>query len=281
MNIEPQHTPGGGRTNARVTAITVTTAIVGGIALLGAGGTAAVAAVNDATVNSETQSVEVDGIESLEMDVSASSVAVRFDDVDEAQLQVEGSRGGWTMRRDGDELIVQSPRELFDGWFGGGFFGNWFNDDERVVLTLPETLQDSRLDADLTLSAGSLDVAGAFDGLDVEVGAGRLLLNGSASSVDVDMSAGRADVNLADVNEADFTVSAGQLVAELIGTAPGEVTVDVSAGSLELTLPDVAYDVRQEVSAGSLDNGLQTSSNARNSVVVSLSAGSVDLHPGD
>ncbi|MGM7670660.1 DUF4097 family beta strand repeat-containing protein [Microbacterium sp. A93] len=280
MNTEPQHTPGGARTHAGVTAITVTTAIVGGIALLGAGGTAAFAAVNDATVSSEAQSVEVGGIESLEMDVSASSVTVRFADVDEAQLQVEGSRGGWTMRRDGDELIVQSPRGLFDGWFGGGLFGNWFNDDERVVLTLPEALQDSRLDADFTLSAGSLDVDGAFDGLDIELGAGGLILSGSASSVDIDMSAGRADVNLADVEEADFTVAAGQVVAELAGRAPSEVTIDVSAGSLELTLPDVAYDVQQEVSAGSLDNNLQTSSNARNSVVVSLSAGSVDLHPG-
>jgi len=281
MNTESQHTPDGARRYARVTAITVTTAVVGGIALLGAGGTAAVAAVNDASVSSETQTLQVDGIESLEMDVSASNVTVRFGDVEEAELQVEGSRSGWTMRRDEDELIVHSPEGWFGGWFGGGLFGNWFKEGETVVLTLPDELQGSALDADFTLSAGSLDVEGAFDGIDAEVGAGALFLNGSASSVDIDMSAGRADVNLTDVDEADFAVSAGQVVAELSGTAPTEVNIDVSAGSLELTLPDVAYAVQQEVSAGSLDNGLQTSSNARNSVVVSLSAGGVDLRPGD
>lgn len=275
MNTEQRSYPG-------ATAITVVTAIVGGIALLGAGGTAAIAAVNDATVHSDTQSVSVDGVEELDLEVSASDVTVQFAAVDEAQLQVEGNRSGdWTLRRDGSAVIVRGPEGLFGDWFGGGLFGNWASDDEKVVLTLPEELQDAKIDADLSLSAGSLDVDGAFGDVDVEVGAGRLFVNGSANSVDVDMSAGRADIDVDGVQEADFSVSAGHVAAELTGTAPEEVSINVSAGSLDLTLPDVSYAVQQEVSAGSFDNRLQSGSSERNSIVVSLSAGTVVLRPGD
>ncbi len=79
------------------------------------------------------------------------------------------------------------------------------------------------------------------------------------------------------MTEAGFSVSAGTIDARLTGTAPRTVTVDVSAGGLDLELPDGAYDVRSDVSAGEFDNGLQTQAGARNTVDVTVSAGTVTI----
>ena len=92
-----------------------------------------------------------------------------------------------------------------------------------------------------------------------------------------DLSAGGADIDLSDVDEADFSVSAGTLDARLTGSAPRSVIIDVSAGSLDLRLPDAAYDVRSDVSAGDFENGLRTESDAPNAVDVTVSAGSVTI----
>lgn len=259
------------------TAITVVTAVVGGFALAGVGGTTALAAVGDATSRDDVQTVDTAGVESLDLEVDASGVVVEFDDVDEARLEVSGGRGGsWTLDRDGDELVVHSPRRLF-GWWG---FDGWLGRDESVTLTLPESLSGS-LDAEAAVGAGSLDIDGDFAALELRVDAGALFVGGSARSLDVNVNAGRADLQVADVAETELDVSAGRLTADLTGTAPDEVSVDVSAGSLELTLPDAEYDVRQDVSAGSLDNRLDMSSASHRTVQVSLSAGSATLRAGD
>lgn len=253
-------------------------AVFGGVALLATGGTAAVAAVNDVSTPVDShQEVDASGITGIDLDVGGAAVRVEFGDVEQGQLDVSGSGDDrWSLSRDGDELVVNSPEMSFGWWFG-----DWFDDDQSVVLTLPDELRDSALDADISLGAGSLDVKGDFGEVDVEMGAGGLFISGSAETIDVDLSAGRAEFELTDVSAADFSVSAGRLVAELTGTAPSEVLVDVSAGSLDLTVPDEEYDVREEVSAGSLDNRLQTSPDARNSMVASVSAGSAILRPGD
>ena len=85
---------------------------------------------------------------------------------------------------------------------------------------------------------------------------------GSARTLVVDLSAGAAEILLDDVREATFSVSAGAIDSRLTGVAPRQVTVDVSAGSLDLTLPDAIYDVRSDVSAGDFVNRLTTGSDA-------------------
>ncbi|MGM1018431.1 MAG: hypothetical protein ACQEW8_12935 [Actinomycetota bacterium] len=261
--------------------ILIVTAVVGGLALLGVGGTGAFAAVSDLTRSDSASTLDVTGVKSLDLEVGASDVTVEFGDVDQAELVVTGGRGGqWTLDRDDDELVVRSPQSFF-GWSFGNWFGNWFGNEERVLLTLPDELQGSMFDADLSLSAGSLDVEGDFGTLVAEVGAGALTVSGSASEVDADINAGRAEINMANVDEADFTIAAGRLIADLTGTAPDSVTIDVSAGSLDLTVPDESYDVRSEVSAGSFDNRLDVSTTSRHSIVATVSAGSATVEAGD
>jgi hypothetical protein len=257
----------------------IVTAVVGGIASLGSGGAAAAAAAGSIMSSSapdSVQTVSTDGITGIDVSADASSMRVEYGDVDEAQLAITNGRGSaWTFERDGDELVVRSPQGVWGWWFG-----SWFGDEEVAVLTLPESLQGEELDADLTLNAGSLDVVGEFGALDIDVNAGALDVQGSATGFDVQMSAGRADVLLDGVNEADLGVSAGDLTVELSGTAPSRTSIDVSAGSLDLTVPDVAYDITKEVSAGSLDAQVEQSSSSRRSIDVTLAAGRVSIRPG-
>lgn len=267
---------GVGRTSG-AKALTVITAVVGGLALLGAGGTAAAAAVGDLSRTNSEQSVNVDGIDTLDLDASASTVTVRFSDTDDAVLTVAGGRGDWTMERENGELVVRSPRAFLPWWFGG----TWFGGEERVVLTLPESLQSSSLDARLSLSAGDLDVEGEFGELAIDLGAGSVVADGSATSLTVDMSAGRSDMEFDGVSEADISVSAGNMDLVLTGEAPDTIGIDVSAGSLSIVVPDAEYNVLQDVSAGSLDSRVDESTNASRTIDVSLSAGDVKLRPGN
>jgi len=278
----PRESSGSG---ARAAAIAI--AAVGGVVLLAAGGNAAFAAVHDVSSASrsesaDTRSADADGVTSIRVDVSASDVTTRFGDVDEATLELSGSRSGdWRLDREGDQLIVRSPDRGFGSWFGGDWFGRWFDDDSRAVLTLPESLEGDDLDAEFSLSAGSLEIEGSYGEVGIDIGAGDVRMEGSATSIDTDVSAGRADLVLADVESADFSLSAGDVFAELVDTAPQSVRIDVSAGSLELTVPDETYSVTQDVSAGSLDNGLNTSVDSRNKIDATISAGSAILRAGD
>lgn len=264
------------------TAILVLTAVFGGIALLATGGTAAAAATASMFVTSGTDStrtVNADGVERIAVEADASNMVVLFDDVDEAELSIINGRGAdWTFEREGDELLVRSPSGAFAGWLSW-WPGGWSMEDEFAELTLPNSLAGAELDADLTLNAGSLDVRGDFGVLDLRVSAGTLNVEGSATDVDVEMSAGRADVALADVSTADLGLSAGNLVAQFTGTPPNQTAVDVSAGKVELTLPDVEYEVSQEVSAGTLNAEIDESSRARRTIDVTLSAGTVIILP--
>ncbi|KJL29998.1 DUF4097 family beta strand repeat-containing protein [Microbacterium oxydans] len=275
------------RRTSGATAIMVVTAVVGGIALLGSGGAAAAAATGSlfaptvdrvfgADHGDSLRSVDVAGIDGIDVDVDAGNMRIEFGDVDEAQLSVTNGRGAdWTFELDGGTLQVHSPDFRFGWWFG-----SWFGDDESAVLTLPESLRDSALDADLTLDAGSLDVVGDFGALDVDVNAGALDVQGAAERLGVEMSAGRADVLLDGVTEADLGVSAGNLTAELTGAAPTRTSIDVSAGSVDLTVPNVAYTIEQDISAGSLDAKVEQSEGARRTIEVTLAAGSVTVRPG-
>ncbi|WP_456284212.1 hypothetical protein [Microbacterium sp. JZ101] len=262
--------------------VALVVAVIGGVALLGTAIGSGVAAARGAFSVDETLTAAAAGVTSLDIDASGASFAIAYGDVDEAVLEVTNADDGWRVSRDGGELSVDRRDGFFRGWwFGGDWFGgDWFDDEQTVVLTLPERLKGAGLDVDLSLSGGSLTAEGDFGEVDAEVGAGYLSLDGSVASLEVDLSAGQADLALADVAEAGFTVAAGRLDAELTGDAPAEVTVDVSAGSLDLVLPDETYAVRSDVSAGDFDNRLDVESSSPREISVQVAAGDATLRPG-
>jgi len=270
----PVPPPAGSGGSAKVVAIL--TATLGGAIALGLVGSAVITTVVSASTGTETSAVTAAGVRELDIDVSAGSLRLEFADVPQASLDVTGGwgSGGWTLEREGDELIVSSP----DWTFGGSWL---FGGDVRAVLTLPRALETTVLDAQFTISAGELDASGRFGELGIDMGAGSARVSGEARDVTAGISAGRADLDLAGVDSADLRVSAGRFEARLTGDQPSLVDLEVSAGSLDLTLPEGSYDVTSSAEAGQVDNRLETSASSPNRVAVQLSAGSVSLRSAD
>ncbi len=246
--------------------------VLGALVILGGAATAIAATVASGAVHTSTRTVDVTGVSELDLDVSAGSVSIEFTDVSQAELEVTSAAGAdrWRLERDGDELIVESPRR-----FGPWFFDGWLFGRSEAVLRLPASLQD--MDADLSLSAGDLTVGGEFRELDLDVSAGQATVTASARSVSVDVSAGGGRLELTDVATAEFMMSAGSLDVRMDGRQPDDVDVDVSAGSLDLTVPEGSYDVTSEVSAGQFDNRIGSTPGASSVIRVELSAGGVTL----
>lgn len=251
--------------------ITPVLGIIGGLVLVGAVASATFAGIRIVGSGESTDSLGVSGITELDIDASASEFTLAYSDVDEAVLDVRGS-SGWSLERRGETLEVRPPVRWIFGWNFGAH--------EQVTLTLPESLRQVALDADVDLSAGSFRADGDFGSLDVEVNAGEARINGSAEELSVEVNAGAAVLALSDVTEADLSVSAGRLDVDLRGTAPSEVRIDVSAGDVDLIVPDVTYAVSSDVSAGSFDPRVEVASSSPRTIVADISAGSVTVRPG-
>ncbi|TLK52668.1 hypothetical protein [Glutamicibacter sp. V16R2B1] len=250
-------------------------AVLGGLILLGVIAGAVNQSVATLSRSHTVLTADAKGTTDLKVNAEAGQFTLEFADTPEAVLDVRSSRGSWSLERRGNTLEVKPP----GGWQSWCFLGCDRSRND-VKLTLPRELDNGQLNATLNLEAGELLANGNFARLDLDVDAGYLRANGSATSLDVDLGAGQADVVLADVADATYAVAAGRLNSELTGKAPATVDAQVSAGLLDLTLPDTSYSVASEVSAGSVDNRLQVSSNSSHQVGLQVSAGSVLLHPG-
>ena len=260
------------RTSARVIAILAI--VTGGALILGAvvSGLASAFWAAGGRDGAGSRVADATGIQTLSVDVSAGDLTVVYADVDEATLEVDGDRRDWRLERRGDELRVENGSPWWVGWRV-----DWESD--RATLTLPEAYETTQLDGRLEVSAGSVTAGGTYGDLEIHVGAGEANVTGTASTLRVDVSAGRADVAVEGVDEGSLTIGAGEIFATLDGAAPRDLTIDVSAGTLVATLPDQSYDVTSDVSAGSLDNELSTSSSSPRTIDVQVAAGSATLRP--
>lgn len=253
--------------------IAIVMIVIGAIVIVGAITSAVFATVAATSARTTSTSLAVSGVTDLDVDVSAGSLTIEFTDVAEAELDVTSSWGlaRWTLERDGDELAVASPQGFFNGgWLWGG--------TGDAVLRLPLALEG--MDADFGLSAGDLRVDGAFGDLDLELGAGSADIQGSARELDAQVNAGSVDLDLADVSAVSIGLSAGSMDAVLTGAQPRSIEAEVSAGSLDLTVPEGRYNVASDVSAGDFDNRIDSDSDARSTIRVQLSAGSATLRAG-
>lgn len=260
-------------TKKSIGAITVAVAAFGGVVMLGTAASAAVTGLHQAGPQSGRLTEDVRGVSAVDVEVAAAQLRLEFADVDEAELRIDGaSSNGWTLRRTGASLEVRGPDRGINWW--GPL---WIDDEDRVTVVLPRALEG--IDADLTLEAGALDVDGDFAKLDLHVNAGSLRANGEARVLNAELNAGRADIDLAGVESAIYTVNAGRVNSTLTDV-PSAVRLSVSAGELDLVLPDDEYDVTQEVSAGSFESALRENRGSDNRITASVSAGSATLRPG-
>lgn len=271
--------PASSPSRGTLAAITIAAAIIGGGALVTVGGGSALAAVAQVASSdgsgARSTSVDTTGVTGLKVEVGRGSATIRFDDVSEATMRVSGTGSSdWTMRRDGDVLRVDRPNGPFGWWTAG-----WFGIDPQMTLTLPRELE-GELTADLQLDAGSLSAEGRFDALTTRVNAGSLSLDGGAKTVTTRVNAGSATLRLDDVTTADLSMSAGRLDATISGRQPDDVTLDVSAGSMDVTVPTGRYALMRDSSAGTIDARIQTDPSSTHRIGARLSAGSITLRDG-
>lgn len=269
----------GSTDNARLAsrAVAITVTVLGAAALVVSGTGTAFAALYESRAGlGDTGSVAVStaGVSTLDIDVSRGDVSILFADVAEAELAYTGELNSWELEREGSTLSLSSPESRF-GWSDWGWFRG-LGDDEHATLTLPRSLEGADLDVDL--AAGRLLVDGEFGEVTVGMGAGLLEIEGSATAVDARIGAGRVILELADVQMAEIDLSAGYLYGDFTGEAPDHVDLDVSAGALELRLPDLPYALSVDRSAGTVEtNNLHTSSTAPRTIDVTVAAGRIDL----
>ncbi|SDS56100.1 DUF4097 family beta strand repeat-containing protein [Agrococcus carbonis] len=231
---------------------------------------------------SSSATADAAGVEELRIDSSAAAFEIRFADVEEATLDVTTAGGPaqqWRLERSGDALVVDSDRGW--RWFG---FGIMFGDrvgEEQAVLTLPAALEHDGVDLTATVSAGSLDASADWGTASVDLSAGNVDIGGTADDLTVQVAAGEARLDVADVGTVGIDVSAGRVVGAISGDQPDAIDATVSAGSVELTIPDGEYAVTEDASAGSSDVRVVDDPSATSTIDVEVSAGSVRLSGQD
>lgn len=272
--------------------VAITTGVIGGVLLLGAASTAAVAGVFtasfDPTVVPQLIREDAAGIERVDVDSSAARFMVSCEwpekkSSEDFLLSTSTGAREWRMSRLGDTLKV----EPVSRWFGGFSIAMVVprsDSLQEVTLLLPSSVCEGTnvIDADLSVAAGDLTVEGGFGQLELSVGAGRARVDGTAETLEVDVSAGEAVLYLSDVRTADLSVAAGSLRANLDGAAPSRVDIDVSAGDAAICLPDEVYSVKSDFAVGGFENGLRTGRSVTNhQIFADVAAGSLILRAQD
>ncbi|WP_347753839.1 hypothetical protein [Agrococcus sp. ProA11] len=261
--------------------ISIVVIVLGAIGIVFALGGGVVRGLAAHSATSGSYTAAADGIEQLQIDSSAAAFEIRFDDVEEATLQVVTNGGPvqqWSLQRSGDALIVDTDRRW--GWLGlGGMFGER-GGEELAVLTLPAALERAELDLETDVSAGSFTAAGEWGSASLGLSAGSAELSGTAASLTVEVSAGEARIDVATGGAVQLEVSAGRIVGSLTGEQPSSIDATVSAGAIELTIPDGAYAVTESVSAGDSDVRVTDDQSAASTIDVEVSAGNVRLIGG-
>ncbi|GAA1636585.1 DUF4097 domain-containing protein [Microbacterium flavum] len=261
-------TPSRPRSSARV--IAVLAIAFGALLIVGTLVLGAVSSARAAAVRTDVLTTDAAGIRDLDVDVAAADLTIVYRG-DGVSLQVTGAASDWTLRRDGERLVVSTDRTWWGGW---SLFGR---EADVATLTLPASLERTALDADLAMSGGMLRAEGTYGELSLDLSAGAMDVSGSATDLDADVSAGRLSFDLSGARGADLKLSAGSVTGNLSGSAPRAVSIDASAGRLDLTLPSGAYAVASDVSAGEFRNDLTVDPDSPDRVEVSVSAGFVRL----
>lgn len=249
-------------------AVAIGTIVVGGFVIVGtllSTGFTAARDLRSSDATAPLQQTAVDGVRDLDIEVSGGALTVVFADISEAQLDGSGI-GGWTLEQDGDTLKVATPRRSFADWGNGA----------QATLTLPQDLERTNLDLRVEVAGGSLDLAGDYGDVDVQVAGGGATVTGSASALSISVSGGSATADVEGVDAATFEVTGGDLVADLTGAAPARTSIEVTAGSADIGLPDDTYRLTSD-GPGSVDSALRTSPTATPRIDVQATLGSVTL----
>ncbi|WP_396646117.1 hypothetical protein [Microbacterium sp.] len=268
VQTPPDPTTARPRRSGSALAVSILTIIVGGCVILGtlaSSGFSAARNASAAEAGAPLQQSDTYGVRHLDVDVTGGALMIVYADVDEAELSGDGV-GAWRLERRGSTLHVTTPR---------GSFADW-GDGSEATLALPRALADRDVDVRGQLTGGTLDLDGDFGDVDVQVTGGSATLSGAVSALTLEVAGGSVSVDVDGARTAAFEVAGGELTASLTGAAPTRTSVEVTAGSADIALPDDTYRFTSE-GPGSVDSSLRTSPTATPRVDVQATLGSVTL----
>ncbi|MGO2110667.1 MAG: hypothetical protein ACTH31_03545, partial [Pseudoclavibacter sp.] len=225
-----------------------------------------------------SDNVNVEGVEAIEIDGSASDITVEFADIEDATLDVEttvGPEPAWTFEVEDDVLTVV---ETHDGGFTGPISG-WA--PTTALVTLPESMRGDLVDLSATISSGALTIDGDFGDVELVANSGGLLFMGGAETMDVDVQSGFGDVTVADADEVAIDVGSGAFSAVIEGEQPSSIAVDVNSGWADVMVPAGEYRVSGDVQSGARDINVDESTQADSTLEVNVSSGGATVSEGD
>lgn len=249
-------------------AVAIGTIVIGGFVIVGtllSTGFTAVRDLSATSIGAPVQQNDVAGIRDLDVNVAGGALRIAYDDVSEAELG-GGGVGAWTLERRGDTLHVSSPRRSFADWGARS----------QATLTLPRELERQNLDLRVEVAGGTVDLDGDYGDVNVTVTGGNATVSGAASALSFTVAGGSVTADVDGADTATFEVTGGDLTADLTGAAPARTSIEVTAGSADIGLPDDTYRVTSE-GPGSVDSALRTSPTATPRVDVQATLGSVTL----
>lgn len=282
--MSTQQPPTGPVTGKRgIGTVGIVTAVVGGVVLLGVGASAAfgMAISSQRAVASQIEgggTVDTAGVTGLDLNIGVAELTLAFGDVQDATLVARGgSADRWELGRDGDEITVRAPKVDSSGFCFFGVCPSTRGQHVSATLTLPNELADREIDANIRVGVGEVRAAGNFGDLALQVDAGDATVTGSAQSVSATIGVGSIEGELDSVRTLKADVALGELEMSLTGNAPTDVALTVSAGSIDLEVPDGVYDVTSRGGAGSIENRLRTMPGAPNRISAQVDLGDITL----
>ena len=266
--LPPSPTPPTRTRTLRVVLLTVGTALVAVLLAL-----TTVQVVDAATTKDASERVVVrDAFTTIDADVSAADLAVRYGDVEAATLDFRSNTAPLRFEHEvrGDTLTLHVGRR---GWWSLGLLPRFGT--ARLDVVLPRSQAPVALD--LRSSAGDTTARGDFSTAVLASSAGDIGISGSTGELRMSTSAG-------DITATDLAVR-GPLVTDTsagdtelsLTSLPTSIHAEGSAGDITAALPDGEYRITTATSLGDIEQGLRSTPDADRRYTFETSAGDIGL----
>jgi hypothetical protein len=212
--------------------------------------------------SSQTESLEP-GLQELVVDVVGS---VTLTAGDRTELVVEKE---WLFGGEPDVVAV-----VQDGVARVSADCAWYQ--ARCVTSVTGTVA-SGTRVTITTAAGSIDVSGVSNGVDLETAAGTITVTGISGMARLQTSAGNVSGDITD-GDVDVKTSFGGIDLTVLGSFDS-IVAETSAGNIDLTVADEVYAVTADTSAGSVTVDVATDPGSEREIIADSSAGSITIRP--
>lgn len=145
----------------------------------------------------------------LDVEISAGTLNIHYDDVDEIEVEQEGVKN-FSSRMDGDTLEISGGKGII-------------SDGSKGVITI------------------TIPIGTSFDEVDLSLGAGQAHISGlCAENVNIEVGAGQAEIVGLDTRNLDAETGTGQITAELVGSET-DYSYDVECGIGEIVIGEKSF----------------------------------------